>query len=314
VDGTTNKEMLRARHLALGLAVLLAVAVDSNAHSQEAAPSKSENVSPPQSQPSQANQTARPDERGTEQAPLVVKVLPAAESEEKAAADAAREDKKAANDDRLTTFTEWLFGATAALSVIAFFQLLVFAWQGFQLQRTVAATLAATELARQEFVATHRPKLIVRDVAPMNTASNNRVEIRYSIVNVGDSRGRVVQSDVYVEFFPEMAPMIVPTLANDKNDLEKAIGEPIILQGGQSKMLFYWTDHFTWDDRIKSDFGTTSDIWKNRPAQYVGLFFVGHIIYADDNGTLRHTAFRRRYEARGQRFYPISDAEHEYAD
>ena len=79
-------------------------------------------------------------------------------------------------------------------------------------------------------------------------------------------------------------------------------------------MLSYWTEHFKWDDRTKADFGTTTAIWNNRPAQYVGLFFVGHFIYADDNGTLRHTAFRRQFDPRGQRFYPITDPEHEYAD
>ena len=76
-----------------------------------------------------------------------------------AAADAKHEDEKTENDRRLAIFTERLFWATVALSVIALFQLFVFSWQGIQLKRTVTAAKEATDLARQEFNATHRPKI-----------------------------------------------------------------------------------------------------------------------------------------------------------
>src|SRR3982074_3010151 len=144
---------MKLRCLVVALALIVAFASDSWGQSQK--------PTPPPAETTQTKQAAKPDERGTGQSPFVLNILPTKESEEKAAAAAKHEDEKTENDRRLARFTELLFWATCALSVIALFQLFVFGWQGIQLKRTVSTAKEATNLARQEFIATHRPKIII---------------------------------------------------------------------------------------------------------------------------------------------------------
>jgi hypothetical protein len=132
--------MLIASRITFCVALWLAPVAYASVQSQGPSPSIRESVQPPQTQAAQSNSNTTTNQRGTDQTPLVVKVLPTPESGEQAAADAKREDEKAANDRRLSDFTGYLFDATVALAIIAFFQLTVFGWQGIQLARTVAAT------------------------------------------------------------------------------------------------------------------------------------------------------------------------------
>ena len=133
--------MLRPHHILLTLALLLALVGDSWARSHRPSPRSGQQSDPPQTQSAQSQNSTAPDQRGTEQSPLIVKIAPSQESSEKAAADAKREDQKTANDEQVAKFTARLVWATVALSVIAFFQLLVFGWQGIQLKRTVQASI-----------------------------------------------------------------------------------------------------------------------------------------------------------------------------
>jgi hypothetical protein len=84
---------MKLRYLVTALALLAAGASDSWGQSKQ--------ETPPPTQPAQTNQTPKPYERGTEQSPVIVKVLPTKESEEKTAADSRHEDEKTENDRRL---------------------------------------------------------------------------------------------------------------------------------------------------------------------------------------------------------------------
>jgi hypothetical protein len=168
---------MRFRCVVIALALLAAFASDSWGQSQQ--------PTPPPTQPTQANQASKPYERGTEQSPVIVKVLPTKESEDKAAADARHDDERTENDRRLAHFTELLFWATCALSAIALFQLFVFGWQGIQLKRSVSAAKDATELGNREFIATHRPKVIVRYIQGPFRDERTRSYVWVTVVNTG---------------------------------------------------------------------------------------------------------------------------------
>jgi hypothetical protein len=128
------------------VALLVALASDSWGQSKP--------DSPPREQAKTAQQSASKDQRGTEQFPAFVKIIPTQKTPEEAEADRKEKEQKDTNDTRLVWFT-------GLLACIGFLQLLVFGWQGIQLKRTVTAAKEATKLARDEFVATHRPKIIV---------------------------------------------------------------------------------------------------------------------------------------------------------
>ena len=122
VVGATGMWMLTKHNSVLVVAFCLAIVGGSLAQSQRRSPQR---ISPP-SQSTEAGQQSQADKRGTEETPFIIKVLPTKESEQKTAADERREAEKASNDASLALFTERLVWATVALSVIGFFQLIVF--------------------------------------------------------------------------------------------------------------------------------------------------------------------------------------------
>jgi hypothetical protein len=272
---------MKLRCLIIALAFLAAFASDSWGQSKQ--------PTPPPTQPAQTNQASKPYERGTEQSPVIVKILPTKESEEKAAADTHREDEKTENDRRLARFTELLFWATVALSVIAFFQLIVFGWQGIQLKRTV-------DLGREEFISTHRPLLRIKFVerTQVETAAGERVGIKFSIVNAGTTRAQVTGSTAYVDVF---APDDWP----NPNDYGRnnVIGNRRFKPGA--------TDRYT----AVSDNATLFDAYASG-ANQVRLY--GYVVYEDDAGVPITTYFCRVHDRERDRFIPPDNPDYDSTD
>jgi hypothetical protein len=131
--------------LVIVLALLAAFASDSWGQSKR----------PPQPQAQSPQQQTAAEQRGTENLPVVVKVLPAQETEEKAKAESKEHDEKR----QLDRDTLWLSAATVA---IIFLQLLIFVAQAYFLWGTLAATATAAnaaKLAAQAAVAVDLPIL-----------------------------------------------------------------------------------------------------------------------------------------------------------
>jgi hypothetical protein len=78
-----DQRMLRPRHIPLALAVLFALLVDSWGQSQRPSQEGGEGKSqPPQAQAVPAQNQTTTDKRGTDEAPLIVKVLPSPNADE----------------------------------------------------------------------------------------------------------------------------------------------------------------------------------------------------------------------------------------
>lgn len=122
---------MRLRCLVFALAFVATFAADSWAQSKQ----------PPQRTQSQTTQQQpAADQRGTESSPVIVKVLPAHENEEKAKADAREHDEK----QKLDRDT---FRLSVATVVIIFLQLLIFFAQAYFLWGTLRATASAAQAA-----------------------------------------------------------------------------------------------------------------------------------------------------------------------
>jgi hypothetical protein len=127
--------------------------------------------SPAQPQPGAA-------QSGTEQSPLIVKVLPTPKTADEAEAEKGEREERAGAERGLTTYTRYLWLATCVLTFVAAVQAGLFVWQLILLRRSVrdAATAAnaanasaeAAKLgayaAQRMLVLTQRPKLRVRNV------------------------------------------------------------------------------------------------------------------------------------------------------
>jgi hypothetical protein len=279
--------MLRVRCLVVALALLVAFASDSRGQSQK--------PTPPPSETAQAKEAAKPDQRGTEQSPIVVKVLPTKESEEKAASDARHEDEKTENDRRLARFTELLFRATGALSVIALFQLFVFGWQGIQLKRTVSAAKDTTELARQEFIASHRPKIKIHAVEITRRViegdDNNLIGASILCFNVRESVAKNVEVRGQIFMGPNFAI-----------DVQRPIVKtfPEVLSGQKLRA------------EVKSDWQVVHAAASSRTG--IHCHCIGWIAYWDENGLRRETGFclRAEFSNEGDRWVSAGKPEYEY--
>src|SRR5258706_2667824 len=280
---------MKLRYLVTALALLAAGASDSWGQSQQ--------PTPPPTQPAQTNQTSKPYERGTEQSPVIVKVLPTKEGEEKAGADASHEDEKTENDRRLARFTELLFWATCALSVIALFQLIVFGWQGIQLKRAVSAAKEATELGNKEFISTHRPRITVYSLAFAGSMTDaNPVPISFRYVNSGDSDAKVTGIGSHI--FRLTQTMLPGEIQFKHEEITPPIDFPSGMHG------------------VKLTLATI------RPATVIAaggrpdtqkIVCVGYVLYRDGNGTRRQTGFCRQFDLAAGRWIKMQDDEYEYS-
>jgi hypothetical protein len=124
--------MLRCLSILVLLTFLVSVKSQERIPSGGGISKKQEHEATPAPQPTNNEQ------RGTEQAPLIVKVVPAAENEAETAQDAADREEKSANDRRLVI-------GTFVLGAVGILQLLVFGYQAVQLRKTVKAASSQSE-------------------------------------------------------------------------------------------------------------------------------------------------------------------------
>lgn len=97
--------------------------------------------SKPKEETTGSQQKAGRNQRGSDQLPVVVKIIPTEKNEVETEKAAKEKEEKTSNDKRLIRFTGWL-------AFIALLQLLVFAWQARRLRQTVEATKEAAEAAK----------------------------------------------------------------------------------------------------------------------------------------------------------------------
>jgi hypothetical protein len=141
--------MLRTRtRYRIGTAVFLLVLVWvaafgawSGSQSQQPSIGAGPQDSRPENSASEGNQSTKPDDRGTPNAPFVVKVLTAPQSDKESADIANAANQEAANGRGLL----WL---TGALGCVAFLQRGVMLWQACLLRHSVKASESAARAAQ----------------------------------------------------------------------------------------------------------------------------------------------------------------------
>jgi hypothetical protein len=152
--------MLRARAILAGLIAILVIG-DSETESKRRS-------TQPQIQTPSANPTQppAPDQRGTDQVPFTIKVIPSETPKDKAEREERErrvKDEKAAIDKRLAddtkrladetgnlaTYTRWLDGITVFLFIAAVVQIALFVWQLRLIRASLDNANEATKAARE---------------------------------------------------------------------------------------------------------------------------------------------------------------------
>jgi len=199
-------------------------------------------------------------------------------------------------------------GAFTAIATVAVAIFTFTLWRAGEKQLTISKKLAdiagkqvsiqeaQTEISRQQFLATHRPRIIMRNVYMTDVAE--QLAIHYTLVNTGGSDATIVNSRFYAESIPQYIFMRDAD-CSDHSEL----GE-IILVAGDGRAFEYQIPD------------VDSAIW-NITAFYNDsintlICFVGSVRYTDSFGNIRTSVFRRRFDGSG--FCKTDNPDHEYTD
>jgi hypothetical protein len=179
------------------------------------------------------------------------------------------------------------FAALAAMAVAAFTFTL---W--ISTSKQARLTGDSINLARQEFIATHRPHIIVYgfDDQPVGGSDNAPYQVQFRYVNKGNTRAYVTEIG---------SALVSPKLPSDFTDFKvKKFNPPLEVKSGFHGF------------KLTED---SVDYLKILFSDQDALFCIGYIIYRDDNDTSRQTGFCRRYDPASSRWLKVEDEEYEYS-
>jgi hypothetical protein len=188
---------------------------------------------------------------------------------------------------------------TAEVWVAAFTGVLAFSTIGLWFVTWIAANAALRQatLSREEFISTHRPRLLVRQFQLVPPIPNQVVKIKFSIINIGDTEAIwkfiAAEAALWNGRYWE-APGI--------DFVQKPISEKPIKNGQRVSIT------------IQSRFNVTPEQIEAVEQQKLIICAVGELIYADLQGTQRRTGFRRNYDFPTDMFIASQNQDQEYQD
>jgi hypothetical protein len=190
------------------------------------------------------------------------------------------------------TADAWTAWFTLAMVIVGIVTGAILVWQAVLIRRQVT-------LAREEFSASHKPQIILRDVSMVDEGGQKQV--LFMMANVGDAEATVKHSWRLLEFV-SVNGVVRPIRALGHNDL----GE-VKFQPGQ-----YFDFLYPMTPQEISLLGRSSINVSAGLGPEFDCYFVGAIIYADKSGNLHTSAFRRKYQTKV--FIRIADVDQEYTD
>jgi hypothetical protein len=163
-------------------------------------------------------------------------------------------------------------------------------------------TLRQLDLMREDFISTHRPKLIIRGPQLMNASEDDLTRIHFEIVNIGASDATTHRSGVEASNVPRR-PKRPYVIVGDEDFLGGEIISP-----GESTSHVYTCPV----SRLALAAIQTRTL-RNPPPDDI-FVLRGIIAYNDGNGIMRRTGFWREYDFDARRFRPSDDPDYEYQD
>ena len=273
------------------------------AHTALAQPSESTSPlhwgKPKSGSPESPNAEPTPDLRGTKQVPLAVEVIRTEADKERERSERNRAEDKAAEEHELVKATWWLVIITGALAV--FTALLYWSTRRIAIDArdTGAAALAAsseaTNLARAEFNATHRPEIIVHtcESTTDSHATGDGLGAQITIVNKGTSPAIVEKIEGKLFYAQELRP---GTLLDDLGVTAKPL-----VAGGQFDMAI-----------LGEPGSAILPYLPVRPGD-AAFWCIGRITYTDTDRRKRQTGFCRSLDRKTMRWVREPNSDYEYA-
>jgi hypothetical protein len=132
----------------------------------------------PESKSQQPQQATTTDQRGTQDSPIVVKVLPSPKTPEETAQEKKDRDAKAANDGNLVILT-------GVLAFVGFCQLLVYGYQAKKLRETVESAGEQAEAMERHIGEAARSANAMEEIATRIQEGNRAILRAYLTVTTG---------------------------------------------------------------------------------------------------------------------------------
>jgi hypothetical protein len=223
---------------------------------------------PPQAHSDNSAQDSQKEPRGTVDAPIIVKVLPTPKTTEEADQEAKERNDKSSTDRWLMIFT----GAVAVFTFMLVGATVLLYRSG---EKQIKLIGQRVDLSRDEYVSTHRPRIVLRDVYLIADS------VHYTLVNIGDTRAIIVESRIFAEIVESgnLFTLLRSTGYDDLGLLQIAAGE------SRENIYPIPADVNFWIKRPEA----------RKPTINGEVYFVGIIIYSDDISIKRRSVFRRRW-------------------
>jgi hypothetical protein len=289
----------------LTLVVVVAGAAWAQPDLQPPTPSGGEIKQPPKQISSDDQSKAAPDQRGTEEKPLVTKIIMPAKTQTEAAQDAEDREEKTSSD-------RWMVGLTGAIVFVGVVQTVVFGIQARRLKETVLAmkqidegqsakvaesiaqaTRAANAmkevadamskqatLAHQSYLATHRPRLRVRFIDCGEPKPNDRPGAVIRIANVGYTDAKIVS--IGADIFRRTGGRTIP---GGWSAIPQTVPLNPIAEPSQELLFTVMGGSAVSENNVRRILLGEDE-----------LCLLGIVIYEDYNGTKRTTSFFRIYD------------------
>lgn len=159
-------------------------------------------------------------------------------------------------------------------------------------------TRDSLELAREEFISTHRPRLIhTHPMIPIEEGMP--IQVEWCVVNVGATDAVIIESNATIFVGAKTFEARTP-YSSDRDSMNGFTFIP----GG----AFTFTMSA---DQV--DFHNPGQLHYLTLGEKV-IYFFGFIMYRDNIHNVRRTAFFRRYDPNAERFIIVNEPDYEYAD
>lgn len=261
---------------------------------------ESHKVIKPEVKPTTDQQMTENNHAGTEQSPIVVKIIPPKKDKIEADAAAKEKEEKKSIDDRLVFFT-------GCLAVIGLMQLAVFAWQARRLRQTVEATKEAADaanksadVAEKALTLVERPYVFAFSVSKFHISENLNPAITYEVANFGKTPAIIQSAHAALE---NIESNLSAVLEVDRN--HALVSAPILSAGETRKGIEEEIPdnmvNFITTDRYTPDLKHGEDLFLRVIIRYRGPFTEGH-----------ESSFCWRYNAHTNYFEPYGHEDYNY--
>ena len=165
-------------------------------------------------------------------------------------------------------------------------------------------TRKSIDLAREEFISTHRPKIILREAFIGTFTEGTSIAVFFQLANIGETLGKIVLSEIRAEVVRKDSHRL---LLHPSLNTQAQLGI-IQLAPGQAQLFKLDTENCPkWN----------AELFQMKDGTRIAVIhIVGQLIYTDEfDGIRRRTAFRRELAPERQRFYRLLDEpDLDYAD